>query len=212
MTGAFRTGEVLPEWCELRAFSLHRPDLGQLIENKRRERREKILVTDGRCQVFQGKKSVVLRAGQFVDIDDGIDIWTVAANTADAEYLHLSGIWGDEIAGCGVWVMENDPDARDTGDPVDYPKTTRMDSHYHDYDEFWFIIDGGAKAVVGDSFLDVTAGDCVIIPAWHHHDMPEVTGRMRGAFFETSLMGQRRMGHLWTHTHGAPQDLRVWSA
>ena len=38
-------------------------------------------------------------------------------------------------------------DPRDSGDPVDYPKTTGFDNHYHDCDEYWIIYEGSGVAV-----------------------------------------------------------------
>ena len=145
---------------------------------------------------------MVLRAGQFHDTPDDQNTWTVTASTKDAEALQLSGTWGDEIAGCGIWTLENTATPKDGGDPVAYAKHTSMDSHYHDYDEYWFILDGQASAVVSNRHFQVARGDCIAIGRGHHHDMPDVQSPMRGAFFETTLLGQKRLGHLWEHTHG----------
>ena len=154
---------------------------------------------------------MVLRPGQFFDIPDGLDAWSAVATTDDAQFLRLSGNWSREIAGCGLWTMENDPNATDQGDPVDYPKETRMDSHYHDYDEYWFLLEGAATVVVADQSVEAVAGDCIAISAGHHHDMPQVKETMVGAFFETSLIGRKRLGHLWNHTHGPaePRPVRL---
>ena len=45
----------------------------------------------------------------------------------------------------------------------------------------------------------------------HHHDFPEVFEPVRAVYFETTLEGQKRRGHLWEHTHGpsAPAPGRV---
>lgn len=203
----FRTGETPPDWCELHSFCVVAPPLGARVAQERQAPRERLLVTKGRCSVEAGPQSMVLRAGQFFDPPDAVGDWVIAANTDDAECLRLSGTWGDEIAGCGLWTMVDEPGASNAGDPVDYPKQTRMDSHYHDYDEYWFILDGAATVVVSGEALQVRAGDCVAIGAGHHHDMPQVHAPMRGAFFETSLIGQKRLGHLWEHTHGPAHPL-----
>ena len=41
--------------------------------------------------------------------------------------------------------------------------------HSHDQEEFWYIIEGKAKAQLGDDEVEITAGDLVIIPAGMPH-------------------------------------------
>lgn len=198
----FKAGETPPEWCELREFEVENLKLGKTIKHERRYPRERILMTRGRCNLSTGSNSQVLRAGQFYDPEENVQNWTISASTDDCEFIRCSGAWGEEIAGCGVWILSNEDNPADTGDPVDYPKQTSMDNHYHDYDEYWFILSGSAQVAVSGERQDVVAGDCIAIAMGHHHDMPIVHGEMRGAFFETSLCGQKRLGHLWNHTHG----------
>lgn len=203
----FRSGETPPGWCELRQFTIETPQPGTTVRHERGSPRERLLMTRGRCAVNAGEQMMVIRAGQFFDPPDGLHEWAVSATTADAEFVRLSGTWGTEIAGCGLWTMVNQPGATNEGDPVDYPKQTSMDSHYHDYDEYWIILDGAATVVVSGEMSTVTAGDCIAIGAGHHHDMPQVQVPMRGAFFETTLIGRKRLGHLWAHTHGPATPL-----
>lgn len=208
--GIFRSGDTPPDWCELRRFSIERPARGVELHHARREPRERLLVTQGRCALRWPGGAMVLRAGQFLDPE--VSAWTVAGLTDDAELLRLSGRWGDEIAGCGIWSLRNEDGVSHAGDPVDYLKRTRLDPHYHDYDEYWLVLDGAATVVVSGRSAKVAAGDCVPIGMGHHHDMPEVEGVMRGAFFETTVEGRKRLGHLWNHTHGPaePRPERVW--
>ena len=209
--GIFRSGEAPPAWCELRRFSIERPAGGTRLDHARAEPRERLLVTRGRCCVRWSGRAMVLRAGQF--LDPVADDWTVDGITDDAELLRLSGRWGEEIAGCGIWTLQNEAGATHSGDPVAYPKRTRLDPHYHDYDEYWFVLDGAATVVVSGRAAKVAAGDAVSIGMGHHHDMPEVDGVMRGAFFETTVEGRKRLGHLWNHTHGVaePRPERAWT-
>ena len=210
--GVFRGGETPPDWCELRHFSIERPALGAEVTLARLQPRERLLVSRGRCNARWPGGAMVLRAGQFLDLPPDADAWTVAVTTGDAEFLRLAGRWGEQIAGCGIWTLQNEDGAAHTGDPVDYPKRTRLDPHYHDYDEYWFVLDGAATVVVSGRAAKVAPGDAVPIGMGHHHDMPEVEGVMRGAFFETTVEGRRRLGHLWNHTHGPaePRPERVW--
>jgi hypothetical protein len=36
----------------------------------------------------------------------------------------------------------------------------------------------------------------------HHHDFPQVREPVWAVYFETTLRGAKRRGHLWEHTHG----------
>lgn len=202
---SFRAGETPPDWCELRHFRIYKASFGETLTLSRTAQKERVLVSDGRWQVTTPTESQVLRAGQFFDFPADVTACTVAPSTPQAELVHLSGTWGAEIAGCGIWTMENEPGATNGGDPVDYPKNTRMDSHYHDYDEYWVILDGDVTAVVDGIRKNASTGDCVIIPAGCHHDLPDVQRKMRSVFFETTLIGEKRLGHLWEHTHGPAQ-------
>ena len=206
-----RAGDTPPDWCELRQFAVYALGPGDTERLPRSGARERILITRGRCQIRAGDHSMIARAGQFMDLPDGVAHWAVTGSTDNSEFLHMAGNWGREIAGCGLWSLQNEPDPSDQGDVVDYPKQTRMDSHYHDYDEYWFILDGAATVVVSGQHINVTAGDCVATGAGHHHDMPDVKTPMRGAFFETTLLGQKRLGHLWSHRHGAatPDPIKI---
>ena len=91
------------------------------------------------------------------------------------------------------------------GDPVPYPKTTNFDCHYHDCDEYWILFEGSGTAVSEGNSYVVGAGDCVATGMGHHHDFPDVAERVQAVYFETTLAGQQRVGHLWDHTHGRAQ-------
>ena len=55
----------------------------------------------------------------------------------------------------------DEPGATNGGDAVAYPKTTRVDSHYHDCDEYWILLEGRATVVVGDAAMEMRPGDGV---------------------------------------------------
>ena len=97
------------------------------------------------------------------------------------------------------------------GDPVSYAKSTNFDRHYHDCDEYWIVWEGSGVAVSEGRSYDVAAGDCIATGMGHHHDFPNVRQPVRGVYFETTLEGEKRLGHLWEHTHGpaAPRLDRV---
>ncbi|MGH2616746.1 MAG: cupin domain-containing protein, partial [Thermomicrobiales bacterium] len=93
-------------------------------------------------------------------------------------------------------------------DPVSYPKTTSFDSHYHDCDEYWIVWAGRGVAVSEGQEYEVGPGDCVATGMGHHHDFPRVQEPVQAVYFETTLQGAKRRGHLWEHTHGLAQPAR----
>ena len=57
----------------------------------------------------------------------------------------------------------------------------------------------------GGKSFEVGPGDCVATGMGHHHDFPHVSEPIRAIYFETTLEGEKRRGHLWDHKHGAAQ-------
>ncbi|MCP3371826.1 cupin domain-containing protein [Bradyrhizobium cajani] len=147
----------------------------------------------------------MLTEGQFWDMDEADGPFTADACDRSAQVLIFFGRWGAEIGGCGVFFSNYPRTAK--GDPVSYPKSTNFDAHYHDNDEYWVIIKGSGTVVVGSRTYEVEPGDCIPIGMGHHHDLPQVRSDITGAYFETTLEGKKRFGHLWEHTHG-PADVR----
>jgi mannose-6-phosphate isomerase-like protein (cupin superfamily) len=117
----------------------------------------------------------------------------------------MAGRWGAEVGGSGIFGGSEVADPHDGGDPVDYEKRTGFDNHYHDCDEYWIIFEGRGLAVSEGKPYEVGPGDCVATGMGFHHDLPRVHEPLRGVFFETTLEGQKRLGHLWDHTHGVAE-------
>jgi len=72
----------------------------------------------------------------------------------------------------------------------------------HDCDEYWILVEGGGVVYSENKKYDVEAGDCVITGRGHHHDFPMANGHVYAVYFETTLEGAMRDGHLWEHSHG----------
>ena len=197
----FRQDDTPPDWCELRGFAVIDVARGETVGGEGRAVRERLLVTRGLVQVSFADASQVLREGQFLDLPPEVSMWAVLA-ARDAQIVRLSGRWGNELGGCGIFGAANVANPVNTGDPVAYEKTTSVDSHYHDCDEYWIILEGGGTVVVGDRPMAVSPGDCVPIGLGHHHDLATVTEPVKAVYFETTLQGEKRIGHLWNHTHG----------
>ena len=202
MTEIFRPDRALPAWCELSGFEIVAVEGTGRISRRRKGERERILVTASAVQLGFRERSQVLSEKQFLDLPDGVDDYWLVAVRAGASVIRLLGNWGEELGGCGTFTARNEEKPSDRGDRVDYPKFTSIDSHYHDCDEYWIGLEGSGEAIVGNRRIRLGAGDCLPIRAGHHHDLPSAPDGIRAVFFETTLIGKKRVGHLWEHTHG----------
>jgi mannose-6-phosphate isomerase-like protein (cupin superfamily) len=194
-----RQGASFPAWSEMKSFSVNDFGPGERKHTIGRGQ-ARLLVTAGSCQVRQGPRSQVLREGQFVPLEPGEAV-LIASGPAQA--VVFEGNWGEELGGCGVFRAENVAAPADRGDPVSYAKHTNIDAHYHDCQEFWLLLEGAAVAVVDDQHIAMRPGDCLPIPMGAMHDMPDTPQPVKAVYFETTLGGKKRTGHLWQHTHGS---------
>lgn len=197
---SFRSGDALPRWCELRSFEIHDLQQGQSVAQSRKADKERLVAAFGTTQILLPSGSIILKENQFYDVP--AEGWTLRGCSQRAQIVRLSGQWGSDMGGCGIFRAANQDKPSDNGDAVAYRKTTSIDSHYHDCDEYWIILDGGGTVVIDERHIEVKPGDCVAIGMGHQHDLPVVTAPLKAVFFETSLQGSKRVGHLWQHTHG----------
>ncbi|MCK1513770.1 cupin domain-containing protein [Bradyrhizobium sp. 190] len=203
----FRSGERSSDWCELTGFEFVELT-GQLRPIGINAKKQRLLVTRGSCRLTSREGAQVLCEGQFCDVDEANGPFAADAGDLTAQVLIFSGRWGTELGGCGIFKFGPSTPAWAKGDPVSYPKSTNFDSHYHDCDEYWVIMEGAGTVLVGSRSFEVEAGDCVAIGMGHHHDLPQVRADITAAYFETTLEGKKRFGHLWEHKHG-PADIRA---
>src|SRR4051794_28794154 len=139
----FRSGDTPPAWCELRFFEIIDLQPGAQRHFARREPKEKLLVGKGQCQVRY--------RGQLVDAQEGTNLDLLSAADApfeivrvdtDTTVIRICGAWGERLGGSGLFAMTQADKRIPVGDPVSYPKDTNFDSHYHDCDEYWIILEG----------------------------------------------------------------------
>lgn len=69
------------------------------------------------------------------------------------------------------------------------------DYHYHDCDEYWFVVEGQAKVIEDGVEYQVGPGDCVFTPMGSEHKITAVTDCAE-FWCELELRGQKRPGHL----------------
>jgi mannose-6-phosphate isomerase-like protein (cupin superfamily) len=200
----FRSSDRAPEWCQLERFEI--VDLGrdETRIGRTATPSERLIVTQGTCQLRLRDRSLLLKEAQFYDIDAGAGDWTIAGAAQMAQFVRLAGHWANDLGGCGIFRVRR-TDAPNSGDPVAYPKHTNVDRHYHDCDEFWILLEGRGTVVVDETSWQVGPGDCLAIGMGHPHDFPVIESEVKAVFFETTLEGKKRTGHLWNHTHGIAQ-------
>lgn len=198
-------GGDFPDWCELKSFSVHDLSAGSEMRATVSHPKARLLATAGSFQLKQAGRSQVLREQQFMPLEPGE--YSLSAS-GPAQAMLLEGSWGEELGGCGTFRAENVANPSDRGDKVDYQKRTNVDAHYHDCDEYWLILEGRATCVVDGEHVAVKPGDCLLIPMGALHDMPDAPEPVKAVYFESSLRGQKRIGHLWQHTHGPTRSSR----
>lgn len=202
----FKSGaELAPQWCEMTFFEIVTLPVGAAHIFERAGQKEKLIVGKGQCNLTFDGESIVAEQGANVDLNGGSGQFEVTETLAEATLIRMCGHWGDEVGGSGLFGVSLSETPRDGGDPVSYDKKTNFDRHYHDCDEYWIIFEGCGTAVSEGKFHRVEVGDCVATGMGHHHDFPVVEEPVRAVYFETTLEGQKRLGHLWNHTHGEAQ-------
>lgn len=191
-----------PAWCELDHFAVAAVAPGEVVWWRPVHRANKLVVAGGRCRVRSQRLEHVLDEADVLDLEPAEHILT--ADDA-ALVVELEGHWGLDCGGAGVFRVENSRSATDV-DGLAYPKQTDFDRHYHDCDEYWIIVSGRGTVVTEDTIYQVGPGDCVATRMGHHHDFPSVAEPVLAVYFETTLRGQGRRGHLWEDVHGPAQS------
>jgi mannose-6-phosphate isomerase-like protein (cupin superfamily) len=194
-----------PAWCELSSFEIVRLPIGGTHRFPRCGPQERLILAAGACTVVWGDQRHDARAGDKIALrpQDG-DI-AVSAVREPATLVRLCGNWGDETGGWGLFTVQEVEHPVERGDATDYPKRTNIDNHYHDCDECWIILEGRGTVVSEGITYAAGPGDCLATRMGDHHDFPLAPEPVKAVYFETTLRGACRRGHLWNHTHGPAQ-------
>jgi mannose-6-phosphate isomerase-like protein (cupin superfamily) len=194
-----------PSWCQMQYYDIERLDVGDVHTYGRDGAMEKLIVGAGSGLLRVAGREIAVEEGANVDIGPGDDSFAVLVVDVPMVLIRMCGAWGEECGGSGLFRGEHSDQPHDRGDAVDYEKHTNFDSHYHDCDEYWILYEGRARVVTEGRAFEVEAGDCMATGMGFHHDMAQVYQPVRAVYFETTLEGQKRRGHLWDHTHGSAQ-------
>ena len=199
----FKSGNGLaPEWCEMEYFDILHLPAGARHRYERTGAKEKLVVGKGRCRIRTGDQVFDAEERANLDLTAPDDRFEIEEVAEDVTLIRMCGRWGDETGGSGLFAVDRTDKRKDRGDPVSYTKETSFDSHFHDCDEYWIIFEGYGIAVSEGKCYEVGPGDCVATGMGHHHDFPQVDEPVKAVYFETTMEGRKRPGHLWTHTHG----------
>lgn len=218
----FKSGRnKAPAWCELEYFEIVQLKPGESHTFYRIGPKERLVVGKGECRIRIDGKEYIGKLRDKFDLtvtgekkikspsqEAGFEILEAVTGTV---VVRMCGHWGDVLGACGVFFVNIPEELKQRGDIADYPKETNFDSHYHDCDEYWILFEGSGTAVSEGVHYEVGVGDCIATGMGYHHDFPKVKEPVSAVFFETTLEGEMRRGHLWEHTHGiaVPKKDRV---
>ncbi|HEY3378320.1 MAG TPA: hypothetical protein VGL77_12580 [Armatimonadota bacterium] len=199
----FRAGAgQAPAWCELERFELIALQRGERRQLPRTGQREHLIVCRGLLQATSGATTSTLPEGGQLELTAAEAEGYSLTALNETLVFHAAGHWGS-ITSSGIFTARpGTPPTHDT--PYPYAKTTTFDNHYHDCDEYWIILDGHCRAVSEGQCYDVAPGDCIVTGMGWHHDVASIEGEgpLKGVWFEGTLEGQKRVGHLWEPQHG----------
>jgi mannose-6-phosphate isomerase-like protein (cupin superfamily) len=196
---------LAPDWCEMQYFEIVELPAGAGHDFPWIGPKEKLIVAEGSCRIALGDRTIDGEPRTRLDRAQAEERLRVLEAIEPAILVRVCGDWGDELGGFGLFVAGPTDGRTDGGDAVDYPKDTGFDNHYHDCDEYWIFYRGRCTAVSEGISYQVGPGDCVATGMGHHHDIPQVHEPIAAVFFETTIRGRKRRGHLWNHTHGPAQ-------
>lgn len=197
---------ILKEAGELDFYQIIKLPEGSVKEFPRYSLKEKLFIGEGKCKLEINGEVKILKYGDIFDINSDKNNPAFLTSLEPSIIIWIGGTWSEETGSFGVFTINNSPNPKNIGDPVSYSRKTEFDNHYHDCDEYWIIFRGSALVVSENKFYKINEGEALFTKAGDHHDLPEVYQTLKGVYFETSLKGLKRKGHLWVHTHGHPKN------
>ena len=197
-------GQAL-DWCELEFFEIVELNPGDTHVFERESEKEKLIVGNGVCQLRFDGQVVEAEVKTKAELVGGGGQFEVANVTEATTLVRMCGHWGEELGGLGIFQAGPNDNRNGGGDPVDYEKDTAFDSHFHDCDEYWIFFEGRGIAVSEGKHYEVGPGDCLATGMGWHHDFAKVQESIEAVYFETTMEGKKRRGHLWDYEHGKAQ-------
>lgn len=195
-----KCSDPFPEWSELDFIEIINISTGEEKCLKQKSAKEKIFIGEGSCEIFSDGKDIRMKRKDYFEIiNSGKEV--IIKTEEACTIIRVGGSWSDETGSSGVFTLNNSDNPKNIGDSVDYNHTTDFDNHFHDCDEYWIIFKGSGLAVSEGKRYELKPGYFLATKMGDHHDLPNVYEEIHGVWFETSLKGEKRAGHLWNHTH-----------
>ena len=192
----YKEGDTsISAWGDVEAFSFIEAEEG-VCEIDFLGPKERYFVVEGEITVRANDETAHYAKGGFFDPPRGARI-TINGN-GKWKLCRVRGNWGEELGGSGIFGVTRSDVPQNPGFPANYPRNTSFDNHYHDCDEYWILFIGSGTAYSEGQPYDVSPGDCIATRAGDYHDFPICAEQVEAVFFETTLKGQKRTGHLWT--------------
>ncbi len=204
----FRAGSgQAPPWCEMRQFDIVRLPAGAArYDFGRAGPREKLIVGEGACTVEVAGREQAAGRGANIDLPAGEEAagFSILEVAEDATLIRMAGHWGEEGRRLRAVLVGGGGRRR--------PRRPRGSRPLREADKLRLplprlrrVLDPlrrPRRRVSEGKSYEVASGDCVATGMGHHHDFPIVHEPVQAVYFETTMEGQRRRGHLWDHTHG----------
>jgi len=196
--------DMMPSWSDLDFIDVINLKEGEIRSFISTSAREFYFIGDGICKMVINRKISYAQRGHIFKIEALNSTIIVKAET-DAVVIVIGGHWEGLEGTHGLFTLDNSDNPKNDGDPADYPRKTDFDNHYHDCDEYWVVYKGSALAVSEGEQYELQPGYFLATKMGEHHDIPEVYEELQAVWFESSMKGMMREGHLWVHTHGEPE-------
>lgn len=188
----------LPDWSELDNIRIIKLDANSDVKLNTDFEKWALFVTIGDCVVTDEDERYCSEGDEFFGHGNSLKIITKIKSVS---VVLVEGKWKNPVGNSGVFRMNISDHPRNIGDEAEYFRNTDFDNHYHDCDEYWIITEGKGIAITENNKFKFQSGDIIATKAGDHHDLPEIHEKIVGVYFETTLKGKQRRGHLWNHTH-----------
>ncbi len=189
--------ELPPKESEVDIIKILRLQNNDFYSINDHRQKEVVFTLTGGIEIITENSSEISEAGSFKKYYFDIDKIKKIKVNSDSVLVRVGGDWNEKHGSYGIFTLKESENPENIGDPVDYIRNTTFDNHFHDCDEFWIIVDGAGEIVTEGKRYKVNQADCIYTKAGDHHDFPIVEKEIKGIWFETSLTGKMREGHLW---------------
>jgi predicted dehydrogenase/mannose-6-phosphate isomerase-like protein (cupin superfamily) len=206
-----------PRWCRFSACGPYRLAAGEGEEDYHyHDCDEYIIVTQGRARLLLEGREYEVESGHCVCIPQGGKhrilealedlslLWIYDELKGEGRSGHIPATGGEtEVHGAkvvtlGTWVGQKPPWSRltDLGVLCVCDGKVEMDYHYHDCQEYYFLVKGSLSIVVEGKELRMEEGDVSPIRIGDNHRVVEASGQAVLIWVMDELERQHRYGHL----------------